>query len=52
MEALASRLLEGVDLSHGDQAFDLTCSCGEPHPDRLEGKVGCGSRFRVHVTWP
>jgi hypothetical protein len=51
-EAMASRLLEGADLSHGDQHFDLTCSCGEPHLHRPDGKVGCGARFRVHVTWP
>jgi hypothetical protein len=53
LEALASKLDElGVDRSRGDETFDLTCSCESAHPQRPKEKHGCGSRFRVRVTWP
>lgn len=53
MEALASRLDElAVDRSRGDETFDLTCSCDVEHPHHPKDKHGCGSRFRVRVTWP
>lgn len=52
-EALIDRLDEmGLDRSSGDLQFDLTCECGEDHPDRPADKQGCGASFRVRVTWP
>jgi hypothetical protein len=52
-EAIATRLDEiGIDLSSGDETFDLTCSCDVGHPKCPKDRRGCGSRFRVRVTWP
>jgi hypothetical protein len=53
MSALVSQLGKlGVDLSRGDETFDLVCSCNQVHPDRPKDKQGCGARFRVRVVWP
>ena len=52
-KALATSLDElGIDRSSGDESFDLTCSCNVAHPHCPKDKSGCGSRFRVRVTWP
>jgi hypothetical protein len=42
----------GVDLSTGDETFDLICDCSEHHGGHPENVRGCGARFRVRVTWP
>lgn len=53
MEAILAHLDEvGVDRSHGDETFDLTCSCDIAHPNRPKDKQGCGATFRVRVSWP
>jgi hypothetical protein len=53
MGALAAELdRQGVDLSTGDQTFDLICSCDVAHPNRPRDRRGCGAIFRVRVTWP
>jgi hypothetical protein len=49
---LAAQLAKlGVDLSHGDETFELTCWCNASHRRRPEGKAGCGVSFKVRVTW-
>jgi hypothetical protein len=42
----------GVDLSHGDETFELSCQCDEEHPGRPEGRKGCGATFDLRVVWP
>jgi hypothetical protein len=52
-QQLIERLDElGVDLSQGDETFDLICDCSEKHGGQPESARGCGARFRVRVTWP
>lgn len=41
----------GIDLSRGDETFDLRCTCKEEHAHRPQGTVGCGSTYRVRVVW-
>jgi hypothetical protein len=53
IEALASDLdALGIDTSHGDEPFELICSCNVKHPHGPPEKQGCGARFRVRVVWP
>ena len=40
-----------IDLSKGDETFDLTCSCTVDHPKHPDGKKGCGATYRVRVGW-
>lgn len=50
---LAAELGElGVDLSHGDETFPLTCRCDGNHPGRPKDKKGCGAKFNIRVRWP
>ena len=42
----------GVDLSQGDESFELTCSCEEGHARRPIDRKGCGASFDVRVVWP
>jgi len=42
----------GIDLSRGDETFQLTCQCDGDHPGRPKGKKGCGSQFDIRVRWP
>lgn len=52
-EALVRSMREaGIDFASGDLSFDLTCDCDGAHPNRPKDTRGCGSRFRVRVTWP
>jgi len=52
MQSLASTLVDRGSISqHGEETFDLTCSCGIVHPDRPDGKIGCGARFSVQASW-
>jgi hypothetical protein len=49
---IQSELAEiGIDLSSGDETFDLQCACSEEHAHRPSGKAGCGSKYRVRVVW-
>lgn len=41
----------GIDLTSGDESFDLRCGCGEKHKHRPRGKAGCGAAYRVRVVW-
>jgi hypothetical protein len=43
---------EAIDLSRGEAEFDVECSCGQDHPGHPEGKLSCGSKFRLAVSWP
>jgi hypothetical protein len=52
MEALVAAAPEGLGRATGDETFDLRCSCTQPHAGRTAQQWGCGSRFRVRVTWP
>ncbi|GAA1114819.1 hypothetical protein GCM10009630_10270 [Kribbella jejuensis] len=40
-----------IDLSSGDESFDLRCGCSEKHAHRPHGKSGCGAAYRVRVVW-
>lgn len=42
----------GVDLSTGDETFQITCGCDGNHPGRPEDKKGCRARFNIRVRWP
>ena len=44
------RILD-IDLSSGDETFDLTCGCEEDHPKHPANKRGCGATYRVRVAW-
>jgi hypothetical protein len=35
----------------GDVEFSMSCDCRVGHPKTPVGKEGCGSRFKVHVSW-
>jgi hypothetical protein len=52
MEALVAVAPEELARPDGDETFDLRCSCTTAHPGRRHDQAGCGSRFRVRVTWP
>jgi hypothetical protein len=52
MEALVAVAPDDLGRPDGDETFDLRCSCTADHPGRSRGQSGCGSRFRVRVTWP
>jgi len=41
-----------VDLSQGDETFELSCQCDQEHPGRPHGRTGCGATFDLRVVWP